>query len=116
MGNGSIDRQHDSEPPAPIRNFMDPRLDFPQSVRLRKSYIVASSYRCGSTFFCAELMRTGVLGAPGEYLNVGEGRLLRDIMMRRLRVDSPENYFSKLLGCRTSRNAHVWNEGALSSF
>jgi len=68
------------------------------------NWIVAASYRCGSTFFCSQLWRTGVLGAPGEYLNVGEGRRLRDVMMRRLRVASPEGYFAKLLGCRTSKN------------
>jgi trehalose 2-sulfotransferase len=65
---------------------------------------VASSYRCGSTFFCAQLWRTGVLGAPGEYLNVGAGRLWRDVMMRRLQVSSPADYFSELLARRTSRN------------
>jgi trehalose 2-sulfotransferase len=83
---------------------MDPRLDFRQSVPPRQSYIVASSYRSGSTFFCAELMKTGVLGAPGEYLNVGDGRRLRDVMMRRLGATAPEVYFAKLLGVRTSRN------------
>jgi trehalose 2-sulfotransferase len=95
---------HDAESPGPIRNFMDPRLDFPKSAPLRKSYIIASSYRCGSTFFCAELLKTGVLGVPGEYLNIGAGRLLRDLMMRRLQADSPEAYFAKLLACRTSKN------------
>jgi len=97
-------RQHDFEPPAPIRNFMDARLDFPRSVPLRKSFIVASSYRCGSTFFCSHLWRTGVLGAPAEYLNTSASRMLRDIMMRRLRADSPQHYLAKLLACRTSRN------------
>ena len=83
---------------------MDPRLDFAGPVELRRSYIVASSYRCGSTFFCAELWRTGVLGAPAEYLNIGEGRMLRDVMMRRLGAGSPEDYLTRLLACRTSRN------------
>lgn len=101
------DKQHSADDclsPAPIRNFMDPRLDFRQPVPLQRSYIVAASYRCGSTFFCAELMRTGVLGAPGEYLNVGEGRLLRDLMMHRLHATTPEEYFAKLINLRTSRN------------
>jgi LPS sulfotransferase NodH len=83
---------------------MDARLDFPRSVPLRKSYIVASSYRCGSTFFCSELWRTGVLGAPAEYVNIGAGRQLRDVMMNRLQAASAEDYFEKLLACRTSRN------------
>ena len=71
---------------------------------LRKSYVVASSYRCGSTYFCSELWRTGVLGAPAEYLNVGEGRMLRHVMESRLQASSPEDYFVKLLACRTSSN------------
>lgn len=96
--------ERDFENPAPIRNWMDRRLDFPRSAPLRKSYVVASSYRCGSTFFCSELWRTGVLGAPGEYLNIGEGRMLRDVMANRLQAASPEDYFAKLLACRTSRN------------
>jgi LPS sulfotransferase NodH len=96
--------ERDFENPAPIRNWMDARLDFPRSAPLRKSYVVASSYRCGSTFFCSQLWRTGVLGAPGEYLNVGEGRMLRDVMARRLQAASPEDYFAKLLARRTSRN------------
>jgi LPS sulfotransferase NodH len=92
------------ENPAPIRNWMGRALDFPGSAPLRKSYVVASSYRCGSTFFCSELWRTGVLGAPAEYLNIGEGRLLRDVMATRLRASSPEDYLVKLLARRTSRN------------
>ncbi len=94
----------DLENPAPIRNWMGRRLDFPGPAALRKSYVVASSYRCGSTFFCSELWRTGVLGAPAEYLNIGEGRMLRDVMAKRLQASSPEDYFVKLLARRTSRN------------
>jgi LPS sulfotransferase NodH len=84
--------------------WMDPRLDFTCVVPLLKSYIVASSYRCGSTFFCWKLWGTGVLGAPCEYLNVGAGRMLRDALMRRLGADTPERYFTELLACRTSKN------------
>jgi LPS sulfotransferase NodH len=83
---------------------MEPGLDFPHSVLLRKSYIIASSYRCGSTFLCSQLWSTGVLGAPAEYLNIGATRMSRDIMMGRLRVRTPEEYFKKLLACRTSGN------------
>jgi LPS sulfotransferase NodH len=87
-----------------IRNWMDARLDFPDSPPLRKSYVVASSYRSGSTYFCSRLWRTGVLGAPAEYLNVGLGRMLRHVMQSRLQATSPEDYFAKLLACRTSSN------------
>jgi trehalose 2-sulfotransferase len=95
---------HDAKSPHPIQNFMDVRLDFPQSVPLRRAFIVASSYRCGSTFLCSHLWRTGLLGAPAEYLNIAGSRMLRDVMMDRLRANSPEDYFAKLLACRTSRN------------
>ena len=83
---------------------MDVRLDFPESPPLRKSYVVASSYRSGSTYFCSRLWNTGVLGAPAEYLNVGVGRMLRHVMESRLQATSPEDYFAKLLACRTSSN------------
>ena len=83
---------------------MDARLDFSGSPPLRKSYIVAASYRCGSTYLCTRLWNTGVLGAPAEYLNVGGGRMLRHVMERRLQATSPEDYFVKLLACRTSSN------------
>jgi trehalose 2-sulfotransferase len=84
--------------------WMDPKLDFHHTVPLRKSYVVASSYRSGSTFFCSKLWGTGILGAPAEYLNTGAGRMTRNIIMHRLRVDTPEHYFAKLLDCRTSKN------------
>ncbi len=87
-----------------IRNLMDPRLDLSESPPLRKSYVVAASYRCGSTYLCTRLWNTGVLGAPAEYLNVGGGRMLRHVMERRLQATSPEDYFAKLLACRTSSN------------
>jgi trehalose 2-sulfotransferase len=37
-------------------------------------------------------------------LNVGAGRMLRHVMENRLQATSPENYFAKLLACRTSSN------------
>jgi len=93
-------------PPASGREsaWMEPRLDFTHAAPLRKSYVVASSYRCGSTYFCAKLWNTGVLGAPAEYLNVGAGRMTRNTMMARLHVNTPVDYFAKLVACRTSKN------------
>ena len=46
-----------------------PATGLSSSVPLRKSYIVASTDRSGSTFFCSLLWQTGVLGAPAEYWN-----------------------------------------------
>ena len=100
------------EPPKadPYLIWYHPDLDFPNRVPLRRSYIIASSYRCGSTFLCSELWKSGVLGAPSEYLNTDQASAVittpRETgrMMGRLGVSTPEDYFTKLLECRTSRN------------
>jgi trehalose 2-sulfotransferase len=87
--------------PASLRSFTDPRLDFSRAVPLRKSYVVASSFRSGSTLLCVKLWETGVLGAPWEYLNFFNEMPL---MMSRLKPASPEDYITKLLACRTTSN------------
>ena len=58
-----------AKPTDAITRLTDPRLDFPGPVQLRRSYIVASTDRSGSTFLCSLLWQTGVLGAPAEYWN-----------------------------------------------
>jgi len=94
----------------PIRRLTDRRLDFPGPVPLRKSYIVASTDRCGSTFLCSMLWQTGVLGAPTEYWNLkrrsgpSQKKSVGLQMMERLDVSSPADYLKKLLACRTSKN------------
>lgn len=94
----------------PITSWFDPRLDFSATVPLRKSYIVASSYRCGSTFLCTTLWKTGVLGAPTEYLNIDPGNAAIPApnepgrLMIRFGAKTPEQYFTKLLQHRTGRN------------
>jgi LPS sulfotransferase NodH len=86
---------------APIRYVVDERLDFNHFGPLRKSYVVASSYRSGSQFLCWRLWQTGLLGAPSEVLNpTSELRVL----MNRLKASSPADYIAKLLARRTSRN------------
>ena len=113
MPPGNVQRQPVKKPARPIRagkpilHLTDPRLDFAVSVPLRKSYIVASSYRCGSTFLCKELWLTGLLGAPWEYLNPRKGpnaNSIQDTMMKRLGASSTEDYIAKLVATRTSRN------------
>jgi trehalose 2-sulfotransferase len=84
-----------------VRSFTDRRLDFPHSVPLKKSYIIASSFRSGSTFLCVKLWETGVLGAPWEYLNFHSELPL---MMARLKPSSNDDYIDKILSCRTSSN------------
>jgi LPS sulfotransferase NodH len=94
----------------PITSWGDVRLDYAHTVPLRRSYIVASSYRCGSTFLCTELWKTGVLGAPTEYVNMDKGFAAIPTptepgrLMLRLGAKTPEEYFVKLLERRTGRN------------
>ena len=94
----------------PITSWFDPRLDFASAGPLRKSYIVASSYRCGSTFLCTGLWRSGLLGAPTEYVNIDRGNAAIPAptepgrLMVRFAATTPEQYFVKLLQHRTGRN------------
>jgi trehalose 2-sulfotransferase len=77
-------------------------FDLPGPVPLRKSYILASTPRCGSAFICARLWATGVLGAPAEYF--AHQKYVATKMMDRFRTSSPAEYLEKLLACRTSSN------------
>jgi trehalose 2-sulfotransferase len=79
----------------------DEAFDFEGSIELRKSYIIASLPRSGSQFLSGELWKTGVLGAPCEYLFPAYD--MRP-MMNRLRATSPADYIAKLVACRTSPN------------
>ena len=85
----------------PVRYVIDERLDLNHFKPLRKSYIVASSYRSGSQYLCWRLWQTGLLGAPSEVLNpTSEMRVL----MNRFKTASPADYITTLLARRTSRN------------
>jgi LPS sulfotransferase NodH len=87
--------------PGPVRYVIDERLDLNHFGALRKSYIVASSYRSGSQYLCWRLWQTGLLGAPSEVLNpTSELRVL----MNRFKASSPADYIAKLIARRTSRN------------
>jgi trehalose 2-sulfotransferase len=105
----------DKNPAKPLRRLADERLDFGDPVPLRKSYIVASTDRCGSTFLCSLLWQTGLLGAPTEYWNYrrsadspsrtrARATSVGNQMMDRLGATSPADYLDKLLTCRTSPN------------
>lgn len=67
----------------------DPRngsqYDLPPLDRVRRSYVIASLPRSGSTLLARALWDTGVAGAPGEYFN---SRHMEDFFLRwgRLRV------------------------------
>jgi trehalose 2-sulfotransferase len=94
-----LEKSADAE--KPIRFVLDERLDFNHFVPLRKSYIVASSYRSGSNYLCQELWRTGVLGSPVEFLNPYDAL---PALMNRFKASTPADYIAKLVAHRSSKN------------
>lgn len=81
--------------------FTDAALDFAHSTPLRRSYVVASSPRCGSTYLCRLLTQTGLLGAPSEIFNPGSDlRAFRN----RFKSSTPAEYVASLTSRRTSRS------------
>jgi trehalose 2-sulfotransferase len=94
-----LEKSADAE--KPVRFVLDERLDFNHFVPLRKSYIVASSYRSGSNYLCQELWRTGVLGSPVEFLNPYDAL---PAVMNRFKASSPADYITKLIARRSSKN------------
>lgn len=85
-----------------IRGFTYPQYDFASRGFPNRSYIVASSYRCGSTYLCRCLWRTGVMGAPWEYLNDDHHQM--QFMWTRVGATKLSDYVHKLMSCRTSSN------------
>lgn len=90
------------KPARPATTLLDRQFDFASPVALRRSYIIASTPMCGSTFLCTRLWQTGALGAPAEYF----GRAVHGAagMMERLEASAPPDFLTKLLACRTSPN------------
>jgi len=86
-----------------VAALSDSAFDFPRSVAMRRSYIVASTPRSRSAMFCAQLWKTGVLGAPFEYLDYPGGQFGSE-MAKRLEPASHADYLAKVVACRTSRN------------
>jgi len=79
----------------------DARFDYNHFGALRKSYVVASSPRCGGTHFCWRLWQTGRLGAPIEYFNPS---FVCGAMSSRLGCASPADYVAALIAHRASKN------------
>src|ERR1700733_13987352 len=100
----------DELPPEEQRSrFYDAQYDFTGPTRLRKSYIVAATPRCGSNLLCNLMWQSGLLGAPAEYWNyikrqAPKQRIIGTGMMERLEATSPLDYIAKLVACRTSKN------------
>lgn len=85
---------------AGFNGYTSANLDF-RPAELKKAYIVASSFRSGSTHLSISLWETGVLGAPCEYFNYD---IDKRFMFARLGCPSPADYYRKLITCRTSKN------------
>lgn len=78
------------------------RFDFPyRTVRPSLEIMIASLPRAGSTTFCIDLWRSGLLGAPMEYLN-------RELMLSQLRwrklLRKELHYWRMLQRVRTGPN------------
>jgi LPS sulfotransferase NodH len=76
-------------------------LDFREATPVSKAYVIASSFRSGSTYLCLCLWETGRLGAPWEYFNFDNAKRF---MHARLAAGSAGDYLRKLAAIRTSPN------------
>lgn len=86
---------------AGLSGISSARYDLKGRGPFRGAYIIAASYRCGSTHLCTRLWKTGLLGAPFEYLNYEHEM---KFLYSRLGADSPEDYLERLIACRMSDN------------
>lgn len=84
-----------------LSGLSGPQFDFFHGVPLRSAYIIAATFRCGSSHLAVSLWQTGRLGAPFEYLNYeNEMRILYS----RLKAESPQDYLDRLIERRTTAN------------
>ena len=83
-----------------VTNSYAHEFDFPDYAGTpKKTYMIAATPRSGSTFLCMTLWKTGVLGAPMEYLNPGNGW-----MTARANSVGPVKYWEETVRRRTSPN------------
>ncbi len=76
-------------------------MDFPSASALPGvHYMIATTPRSGSTNLALRMWKTGLLGAPMEYLNPAH---ISDLS-RRLGARGPMDYWARLQGVRTSPN------------
>lgn len=84
-----------------MRGFSSSRFDFDEHIDPKHILVLASSYRCGSTFVSTSLWETGLCGAPWEYFNYEN---VVDVLKARLGVTETDDYIEALLKKRTTRN------------
>jgi trehalose 2-sulfotransferase len=84
-----------------------PEFDLPiYKGKPKKSYIICSTGRCGSTLLCSLLTNTRVMGVPHEYLNVSRhGQfLIKRLLPDHVGEVPMETYFDALVSRRTTSN------------
>jgi LPS sulfotransferase NodH len=85
-----------------MSGYLSPRFDWQRGGAIAsRHYVIASTYRCGSSYLSARLWRTGLLGAPWEYFNY-ESEM--ELMQTRLGTSDPDEYIDRLISRRTSAN------------
>jgi trehalose 2-sulfotransferase len=107
----------------PFRKLYRPEFDFPHYPgEPHKTYFLSAIPRTGSTWFSLQLWRTGVLGAPLEYLNMGDreedidafgGDLHAYWRWVRQRRTSPNGVFGSKLFTGNIRHVYDRQESAL---
>lgn len=84
-----------------IHHLYGAEHDFPVwNGRPRKTYMLATIPRSGSTYFAIRLWQTGLLGAPMEYLNLP----IMARLFQRLGEPPLEDYWRSTMSLRTSPN------------
>lgn len=91
--------------PSRARDLYDDEFDFPSfDAQPSLEYMLAALPRSGSTFLATEMWRTGVMGAPMEYLNpLFGGTIARRLMIKDINSEIIA-YWSGVRSLRTSPN------------
>ena len=84
-----------------INSLYSKEYDFAVSTAPRSELMIATLPRAGSTFFCIELWKTGLLGAPLEYANFGCAKVMRK---RLSNYQDVTKYWEKVKELRTGPN------------
>jgi len=86
---------------AGLSGLCSARYDLKGRGPFKRAYIIAATYRSGSTHLCTSLWQTGLLGAPFEYFNYEHEM---KYLYARLGASDPADYLERLVACRMSDN------------
>lgn len=84
-----------------VNSLFSKEYDFAASTAPRLELMIATLPRAGSTYFCIELWKTGLLGAPLEYANFGLAKVMRE---RLSGIEDPVEYWRQVQRLRTGGN------------